>query len=434
MRISVLGLNHRTASIELREKVAFLPEEAREALDRFRESKLVSEMAIVSTCNRTEIYTVAEDPDAATAAVIDLVRERKGVDLSDASIRYRHEQQACVEHLFRVAGGIDSMVIGETGILGQVKEAFELASRRDTVGTYFGKLFPVAFRVGKRARSETAIGRGAGSLAKAGIQLARRVFGDLSNRNALVIGAGETGAHVASLLRDNGIRSLVVANRTVERAEEVAEREGGRAVSLDEADEEVCSAHIVVSAIHTTRPILGTGQVCRAVAGGRGTPLLVLDLGVPRNVDSTVGAIENVFLYAVDDLQELVNKNVGKRENAVPEVERIVAEEAERFWEWRGSLAAKPVVVAMRQEIDRIRLETLEKFGKSLDETERKTLEKFSMGLMNKILHQPTVGVRECDPSTPLGRDRLDWTRQLFGLDDPALANGDLSDDRRDKE
>ncbi len=431
MRLLVLGLNHRTAPIEMRERVAFLPEEASDALDRFREAGTVSEMAIVSTCNRTEIYTVCEDPDAAVAAKLELVRDLKHVDLSDGSHTYVHEQHAAVDHLFRVAGGVDSMVVGETGILGQVKDAFELASRRDTVGTYFGRLFPLAFRVGKRARSETGIGRGAGSLAKAGIQLARRVFGDLSERTVLVIGAGETGAHAASLLRQAGVRGLVIANRTVARAEDVATREGGRAIGLeiDGLVEEIGKAHVVVTAAGIPEPLLRAEHLEKALAGGRPAPILLIDLGVPRNIAPEAGSVENVFLYAVDDLQELVNLNVGRREDEIPAVEDIIVEESARFWEWLGALSAKPVLVDMRNEVDRLRLETIDKFAKSLDESERALLEKFSMGFMNKILHGPTVGVRKCDPGTPIGRERLDWTRRLFGLSEPEALNGDLSDE-----
>ncbi len=425
MRVAVLGLNHRTAPLPMREQVAFLPEEASGALDRLRGSAAISELAIVSTCNRTEFYTVAEDLDAALAAQLALIREIKGVDLSGGGHTYLHEQEACVRHLFRVAGGVDSMVIGETGILGQVKGAFELAARRDAVGVNFGKLFPLAFRVGKRARAETGIGRGAGSLAKAGIQLARRVFGALSEKTALVIGAGETGSHAASLLRGAGVRSLIIANRSLEKAQALATQVGGRAIGLDAIDDEIPGVHLVMSAVGASRPLIDSPRMTDALGGRRASPLLVVDLGVPRNVAPEVGRIENVFLYAVDDLQELVNLNVGRREGEVPAVEAIVAEEAARFWEWRGSLSAQPVIVALRSEVDRIRGEAFDRYAKTLDEAERGRLEKFSKGLVNKILHHPTIGVRGCDPGTPAGRERLEWTRQLFGLDDVAPRNGD---------
>ena len=434
MRLLVLGLNHRTAPLEMRERVAFLPQEAAAALDRFRAAGTVSEVVIVSTCNRTELYSVAEDTDAAIAAKLAVIREVKNLDLSDGRYTYIHEQQEAVEHLFRVAGGIDSMVIGETGILGQVKEAFELASRRETVGTVLGRLFPLAFRVGKRARSETRIGEGAGSVAKGGIQLARRVFGDLKEHTALVIGAGETGSHVATLLRGAGVRSLLVANRTFETAEDVAAREGGRAVALADIDDELRGAHVVFCAVSTPQPILTSARVEKAIGGRRKSPLLVIDLGVPRNVSPDVGDLENVFLYAVDDLQELVNLNVGRREGEIPAVERIVAEEAEGFREWRGTLAAKPVIVGIRNEFENIRREALEKFAKSLSDPERELLERFSRGFMNKMLHGPTVSVRECDPETTVGRARLEWTRAMFGLDDPAMQNGNLDDPPEEKE
>jgi glutamyl-tRNA reductase len=421
MNISVLGLNHRTAPIELREQVAFQSEETLQALAQLRRENAISEIAILSTCNRTEFYTVSEDPERALAAQVELIRSAKGIDLDGHESTYLHRQRECVEHLFGVAGGIDSMVVGEPEILGQVKDAYELATHGEAAGVVFGKLFPSAFRVGKRSRSETAIGQGAVSLGKAGIQLAGKIFGDLERRSILVIGAGTIAQGVAHLLHDRAPTKLAFANRTVERAEQLASQYGGRVVDLADVPTALRETDVLVTAVSSPEPIVHGADIYPAIEGRRG-PLLVIDLGVPRNVEAQTGRLGRLFLYAVDDLQELVNLNLGRRRREIPAVQTIVAKETARFFGWLTALSTKPIVKELRGEADRVRLEAIANLG-SLSPDERKLVEKFSMGFMNKMLHSPTVSLRACDPATYRGLARIDWTRRLFGLDD--LANGD---------
>jgi glutamyl-tRNA reductase len=423
MQIVVYGLNHRTAPIELREKVAFLPDEVRTALAQLRERESTPEAVLLSTCNRTEFYAVSRDVDDTLAGQVDLVRTTKSINLDpESTYIYRHEE--CVEHLFRVAGGIDSMVIGENGILAQVKTAFETAADNEAVGSILSRLFTYALRVGKRSRAETQIGQGAVSLAKAGVQLTGKVFGDLSKLSALVVGSGTTGDLTADLLHEGGLRDLVFANRTLANAEKLVERHGGRACGLDEIPGALREADVVVTAVNATEPVLTGDAVKKAIEQRRRGPLLIVDLGVPRNVDPGLSKLGEVFLYAVDDLQELVKINVDRREAEIPAVEKIVLQEKERFFEWMGSLETAPVVVALREEADRLRKEVLARAQRNLSSREREVLERFSIGFMNKLLHSPTVSVRGCDPATHEGLTQLLWTRRIFGLDDDPSRNG----------
>lgn len=434
MQLVAHGINHRTAPLEIREQVAFVPEEIPEALARLRADGIASEVVLLSTCNRTEFYAVTKNPDAALEHQRRLVHELKGVDLAAHRLAYVQRHRDAVEHLFRVAGGIDSMVVGETAILGQVKTAFESAVDEQATGPVFARLFATAMRVGKRARSETEIGRGAVSVEKSAVQLAQKVFGDMSSRSALVVGAGDSGQRVAGLLREVGVESLSFANRTAAKAEELARQYGGRVAPWDDLAAGIADTNIVVSAVSATEPVLRHDLLKRALENRRKGPLLMLDLGVPRNVEPAAAKLTSLFLYAVDDFQELVELNLGKRREEIPAVERIVREEADRFFEWLLSLETAPVLVAMREEADRIRRETLDRFGKGLGSDERELLERFSKGLMNKLMHHPTVAVRGCDAGTREGIRGLDWARRLFGLDAGAAENGSDPQERSRKE
>ncbi len=418
MHVVVHGLNHRTAPLDVREKAALLPEEAADAMEQIVRRGVASESVVLSTCNRTEFYAVTENAAGAVEVHRELLRAGKGVDPAPGGLAYVHERREGVAHLFRVAGGIDSMVLGENGIVAQVKDAFEYAQAAGTVGPLFGKLFPAALRVAKRSRTETDIGHGVVSLPKAGLTLARKIFGTLERRRAVVVGAGATGRTLAERLYEDGVPHITIANRTLNRAEELAAEVKGDAVSLDELPDVLAEADLVMTAIHSSTPLVDRAMLEEAMDSRNvGRPMLVVDLGVPRNVDKACGGLEGVFLYAVDDLQDLVERNLGKRKKEIPSVERIVLEETDRFQDWIVALDAAPVVVAMREHAEEIRREALQKFSKSMSDTEREHLEKFSRALVNKMLHEPTVSVRACDAKTPLGRTRLDWTRRLFGLD-----------------
>jgi glutamyl-tRNA reductase len=424
MEIVVHGVSHRTAPLEVRERVAFLPEEISGALAELAADAAVSEIALLSTCNRTEFYAVTDRPEAAVEGQLRLVAARKGVDLGREQLAYVRRSREGVEHLFRVAAGIDSSVLGENAILGQVKTAYDAAHREGRVGPVLGRLFPAAIHAGKRCRTETAIGAGAASLERSAVQLAERVFGDVSQRAAVVVGSGDSGRRVAGLLHDAGIGSLIFASRTEANARALADELGGRAIAFEAVPREIRRADVLVSAVAAPEPWLTHDDLERALGSRRRGSLLVLDLGVPRNVEARAGGLQGVFLYSIEDLQELVDLTVGRRRREVPAVEGIVREEADRFAEWLQSLAAAPVLVAIREEAERVRRESLERFGRGLDAKERELLERFSAGLVNKLLHPPTVAVRGCDPTTREGLAGLDWARRLFGLDALPGSNG----------
>jgi len=418
MRIVVHGINHRTAPLDVRERAALLPDEAAEAMRRLVRDGVAAESVILSTCNRTEFYAVTDEPERVVEAQRGLLRERKEVDAEPGGIAYVHDRRHGAEHLFRVAGGIDSMVIGENGIVAQVKTAFDEARAVGTVGPVFQRLFPAALHMAKRARAETRIGQGAVSLPKAGLTVARRIFGDLAERSALVVGAGATGTQLAHRLREEGVGRITIANRTLLRAEELARDVSGRAVGLEELPAAVAGADLLMTAATVSAPLLDAEQLERIRDRRKvGRPMLVIDLGVPRNVSADCGDLEGVFLYAVDDLQELVELNLGRRRQEVEAVEAIVQEETDRFGEWLVALDATPVLVAMRERAEAVRQETLAKFARHATDGEREHLEQLSRALMNRLLHAPTVSVRQCDASTSLGRTRLDWTRRLFDID-----------------
>lgn len=416
MQIVVHGLNHRTAPLDVRERVALLPEEAAESMRQLLRDGLASEVVILSTCNRTEYYCITEDAEKLIAAQRQWLLDRKGVDLVPGKVAYTHFRREGAEHLFRVAGGIDSMVIGENGIVAQVKTAFDEARRLETVGPLFQRLFPAALHMAKRARTETEIGHGAVSLPKAGLTLARRIFGDLETRNAVVVGAGATGAQLAQRLREEGVGRITIANRTLAHAEELAGAVGGRAIGLDDLPGAIADAHLLMTAATSAEPLV-TVKMLERVRRKAKRPMLVIDLGVPRNVSADCGDEEGVFLYAVDDLQELVERNLVKRRQEIGAVEEIVQEETDRYREWLVALDATPVLVALRERAEEVRRETLDKFVASASREQRDQLEQLSKALMNKLMHAPTVSVRKCDVTTSLGRTRLDWTRRLFGID-----------------
>ena len=312
------------------------------------------------------------------------------------------------------------MVLGETGILGQVRDAHQWATRAETLGPLLGKLFPAALRSGKRARTETAIGQGAGSHARAGVTLAAKIFGKLGNRRGLIVGTGETGAHTASHLSEAGMTSLRFANRTRERAETLAAQYGGEVVDFGALEAAIAEADVVVTAVASPDRVLTQETVGNALERrGRERPLLIVDLGVPRNVAPEVGSFRSIFLYSVDDLESLIALNLERRKKELPKVESIVDEEASKYVEWMTSLGATPTVVALRDHVEQLRQESLTKYLKGASSEERERMEQFSRALLNRMLHDPLRSIRGCDPQTREGIDHLDWTRRLFGLDAP---------------
>ncbi len=417
MELVVVGLSHKTAPLDLRERLAFTPGEAEESLRAADAVAEMSERLLLSTCNRTELYSLAETTEKGKETFLNLVQVRRGIEPSELDgLVYVMNGREMVAHLFRVAGSVDSMVLGEAQILGQVHDAFEIARRAGTTGPLMHKLLDAAFRVGKRVRTETEIGSGAVSVSSAAVNLAAKIFSDMPERVALLIGSGETGELAARHLKEQGIGRLLVANRTPERAAVLAKELGGEAVSFEDLESALGRASILVSATSSPVPLVRYEMVRRVVSGRGNRPLLILDIAVPRDVEPSIGDLQNVFLYDIDALQGLVNQNLERRKREIPKVEGIIQHELEQFLRWYGSLDATPVIRELRDRFETIRAEEVDRHAGKFCEKDREQIEALTRSIVNKLLHEPSVAIRHLHKHGGGGATRLEIVRKLFGL------------------
>ncbi len=414
--LTCVGLSHWTSSLDVREAVALSEEETAEAVRRLRTAR-AEEALVLSTCNRTEFYTRGARPDASRRAVREVVLALKGVDLErlDGALVTRCEPDA-VRHLFRVASGLESMVLGEQEILGQVRRAAEIASRAGGAGVVMGKMAESALAAAKRARTETAIGAGAVSIGSAGVELARKVFGSLAGRRVLVVGAGEAARLAAEHLAGAGVREFVVANRGAERGERLAGAVGGRAIGIDRIGEALAGVDLVVTATSSPAPLVRPPEVREALRRRSGRRIVFLDLAVPRDVDPDVNALPNVFVHDLDALRAIIEANLDRRRREVPRVEAIVEEGVERFLGWHRSLAATPTLVAFRERVEGIRTAEVARHRHAFREEDLPAVEALTRAIVRKILHAPTARLRE-EPNGILGAARVDALRHLFDLE-----------------
>ena len=387
--IFTLGINHHSAPLAIRERVAFHADKLHLALADLTHNQPVREAAILSTCNRTEIYCAAESPEA----VIDWLVRYHQVERGElAPFLYTHDQPAAIRHAFRVASGLDSMVIGEPQILGQLKDAVRVAEESGTLGTQLHKLFQRSFSVAKEVRSTTAIGANIVSMAAAGVHLAERIFESVAEQRILFIGAGEMIELCAAHFCAEKPKGVTVANRTVERGRALAERHGGTAIRLDDLAEHLAQHDIVVSCTASPLPIIGLGMVERAVKARRHRPIFMIDLAVPRDIEEEVGELDDVFLYTVDDLAQVVESGMESRQAAVVEAEDIIAARVQEFLGWLQARDSVPVIRSLRDAAERMRRHELEHAAKLLarGEPADKVMEQLSLRLTNKFLHAPT--------------------------------------------
>ncbi len=418
MDLLVIGLSHRTAPLDLREKVAFSAEEAEETLRGSNSVQSIPERMLLSTCNRTELYALAETPDLGRSFFLDLIRARRGVDLNGSSESiYQHHGREMAAHLFRVASSIDSMIVGDVQILGQVHDAFEIALRAGATGPLMHRLLDSAFRVGKRVRSETEIGIGAVSVSYAAVTLATRIFADMSERTALLVGSGESSELAALHLREAGIGRMLVTNRTRERAVELAAKLDATAVPFEDLERSIASACIVLTATASPQPIIGPEMVRRAHAARGNRPLLFIDIAVPRDVHPSVGDLDNVFLYDIDALQGLVSENLERRRREIPKVEAIVEQEVEAFLRWYNVLDVTPLIRELRERFEEVRAREVERYGRKFCEKDREQIDLLTRGIVSKLLHEPTVNIRDLQRQGKHGLlARLETIRKVFGL------------------
>jgi glutamyl-tRNA reductase len=415
MGLTLVGVNHRTAPLDVRERFAHARHEVPPALARLREAGADGGV-LLSTCNRTEFYLTGTPDDLPAAAWLQLT-ERLGDGRAASEFGYLRRDRDAVQHLYRVAAGLDSMVLGESQIQGQVREAWELA--RDVAGPVLHRLFQSALRVGARVRTETAIGAGQASVASAGVTVASKIFGELGGRTALILGAGDMAEVAAACLGDAGVRVTLVANRTFERAREIAERLGADALTLDEAWARFADVDVVLSSTAAPRAIVTWERVAGAVARRGRRPLCILDLGVPRDVEPAVGQLEHVFLYNMDDLDAVAAQAAVRRRDEIPKAERIVNDEVETFWAWHDARAVVPVLTAFRARFESVRQAELAAALHRLPDLtpeEREHVEYLSRALLNKFLHEPSVALREA-AAAGRGYALLDGLRRLFRID-----------------
>ncbi|MEE8195907.1 MAG: glutamyl-tRNA reductase [Acidiferrobacterales bacterium] len=415
MYLFAFGINHNTAPVEIREQVAIAPEDVGDILRDITSSGAASEATILSTCNRTELYCGVDRADGETPASWFSENYRvPSVDIE--SYLYSHRDEAAVKHAFRVAAGLDSMVLGEPQILGQMKDAFARAHKAGATGKILNRLFQQTFSVAKKVRTDTAIGESAVSVAYAAVSLGKQIFDQLQDQTVLLIGAGDMIELCARHLKEHSVRQMIVANRTLERARALAAPLGAQAITLREMPARLSEADIVISCTASQLPILGKGAVERALKARKHRPMFMVDIAVPRDIEEEVGALGDVYLYTIDDLKEVVHENLQSRLEAAKEGEQIIDTHVTKFMHWVRSLDTVPSIRALRETADAVRDAELERARRrlALGEDPEQVMERLARALTNKLMHAPTTALR----SAHHGDDEVlrDTVRKLFNL------------------
>ncbi|MFZ5560564.1 MAG: glutamyl-tRNA reductase [Pseudomonadota bacterium] len=417
MGLLALGINHKTASLDLREKVAFTPEALDAALRAGLREAGLSELAILSTCNRTEFY--AQLSAESGAALMGWLARHRHLALDEiAGSIYQYENEEAVRHMMRVAAGLDSMVLGEPQILGQMKTAYMQAAAAGSLGPALERLFQATFAAAKQIRTETAIGAHPVSVGFAAVRLARQIFANLQESEALLIGAGEMIELVGRHLFEQGVTKITVANRTLARGLELARQFDGRAVSLEEIPDVLARADIVISSTASPLPILGKGMVERALKKRRHRPIFMVDIAVPRDIEPEVAELGDVYLYTVDDLQSVVQENMHSRQEAAAAAEKLVIARAGQFMTQKREQGAAATVMAYRQQAESLRLQETQRALASLQKgaDPAEVLERFGRGLTNKLLHAPSLALKKAAAAGEM--EKLSWAAELLGLPD----------------
>jgi len=415
LKLTAVSINHRTANVEEREKIFYSPEEIRGISEKIK--SVSRESLIVSTCNRTELYLL---PASSPTTHVDLYRfVRAGKKLDDAEVQAGYETFEgfeAIRHLFSVACGIDSLMLGDIQILGQVKDAYNAGVELGMVGAIMHHASQAALKAGKRAKSETRISEGAISVSYAAVELAEKIFGSLRGKSVLLIGAGETAELAAKDLKPKEIGGLYVANRTVERAQNLVSDMGmGESISLEAIAQVLVHCDIVISSVGGSDYVLTREMVANAMKGREDNPLLIIDIGVPRNVDPAVKKIANVFLNDMDSLNLIVAKNMEMRRTEIPVVRRIVDEELNDFIKWFNSLEVGPTIKKLRDKVEQIRIEEVKRHRNKMSVQEAEIVDEVTRSLVNKILHEPLTNLKSAENGISFV-DRVKLVRTLFGL------------------
>ncbi len=394
--ITVIGLNHKTAEVEIRERLAFNGPKLEEGLKELAAHPLIKEVFIISTCNRVELYLHSKED--ISEELIKFLSSFHSVELQDLrKSLYILKDMDAARHLFRVASSLDSMIVGEPQILGQVKDAFDFALQRKTTGLILNTLVKKAISAAKRVRTETRIAENAVSISYAAVELAKKIFEDLSTKSFMLLGAGEMAELAARHLITNGVRAVTVANRTYERGCELAKEFNGRAIRFEDFPGELIHTDIVICSTGASRYVVTKEQMHHVMKERRHRPVFLIDISVPRNIDPAINEIENVYLYDIDDLQGVVDSNMLERKKEAERAENIINEEVEKFEKWFNSLDSVPTIVALRKKAEEIKETELKDFFNkfpSMDERERKAVIQLASTIVNKLIHPPTAALK----------------------------------------
>jgi glutamyl-tRNA reductase len=419
--IVVIGINHRTAPLNVREKLWFSSDEIREILPVLK-SKWFSECFLVSTCNRTELYGISSGSNGSLPGVDTvgqaLIEAKSAGSIVESKHLYDIQASAAVNHLFKVASGVDSMVVGDVQILGQIKEAYTLGRQAQTVGMFLNRLLQSTLRVGKRSKTETRISEGAISVSYAAVELAERIFANLSKRTALLIGAGETGELTARHLVGKGIGKLLVANRTRAKAEELVGSLGGEVIEFDNFLSGLNGVDIIITSIDSPHFIITADRLAEEMRRRAHKPLIVIDMGVPRNVEPSANTIENVFVHDLDALGGIVARNLEQRRAEIPKVNEIILQELKDFYTWYKSLEVAPTIGDLHMHFEEIRRSEVEKHSARFSSVhDRELLDLVTKRIVNKLLHLPTTILKNGhEEPDDVKRKRIHVIRSLFGL------------------
>ena len=417
MKVLVVGVNHITATVEIREKLAFNGPKLEEGVFGLRKIPEVKEVAVLSTCNRVELYTCVSSPSVASDKIKDFLagfHEIKRPEFERSL--YVHSDNDAIRHVFRVSSSLDSMVVGEPQILGQIKDAFDFALSKKTTGVLLNKLMKKAISTAKRVRTETKIAENAVSISFAAVELAKKIFTSLSGKSFMLLGAGEMAELAARHLVNNGVTDVMVVNRTYERGCELAAEFRGKAVKFEDFLQELANTDIIICSTGAPTYVLNREQMQKVMKERRNRPVFIIDISVPRNIDPEINKIDNVYLYDVDNLQDVVDTNIHGRKVEAEKAETIINEEVEKFIRWMSSLDSVPTIVALRQKAEEIKTDELEKFRNrfpSLEEDTAKAVEYLASAIINKVIHPPTVALKEdCEDRDEL----IAMIKKLYGI------------------
>lgn len=419
MHTIVVGVNYRTAPVEIREKLSFVETELPNAMQALQDQKSILENVIVSTCNRTEIYATVDQLHTGKYYVKQFLANWFDIPVENLSnYLFVHEDDQANNHLFRVTAGIDSMVLGETQILGQVRKSFLNGQENGTTGTVFNQLFKQAVTFAKRAHAETAIGENAVSVSYAAVELGKKIFGNLKHKHVVILGAGKMGELAIQNLHGSGAEKVTVINRTFEKAKELAAKFDGDAKPMDELQCALLEADILISSTGATDFVIDLELMQFVERLRKGKPLFMVDIAVPRDLDPRIGDLPNVFLYDIDDLQGIVEANLAERERAAKQIDQMIETEIEQFNDWITTLGVVPIITALRQKANKIQAETMasiENKMPDLTDRERKILSKHTKSIVNQLLKEPILQVKELS-TTKDPANQLQLFQQIFGI------------------